>query len=66
MPTRWWLYPVLALCTLMLAALLLVQAIAVAFFGIETRQQPLEALRPQQGDHDAVALDAAVPRSRQT
>ena len=30
----------------MLAALLLVQAVAVAFFGIETRQRSLEALRP--------------------
>jgi MFS transporter, putative metabolite:H+ symporter len=30
----------------MLSALLLVQAVAVAFFGIETRQQSLEALRP--------------------
>jgi putative MFS transporter len=30
----------------MLAALLLVQAIAVAFFGIETRRQSLERLRP--------------------
>jgi putative MFS transporter len=30
----------------MLSALLLVQAVAVAFFGIETRQRSLEALRP--------------------
>ena len=30
----------------MLTAFLLVQAIAVALFGIETRQKPLEALRP--------------------
>ena len=30
----------------MLAALLLIQAIAVAFFGIETRRRSLEALRP--------------------
>jgi MFS transporter, putative metabolite:H+ symporter len=30
----------------MLAALLLIQAVAVAFFGIETRRRPLEALRP--------------------
>jgi MFS transporter, putative metabolite:H+ symporter len=33
----------------MLAALLLVQAIAVAFFGIETRRQSLERLRPISG-----------------
>jgi MFS transporter, putative metabolite:H+ symporter len=32
----------------MLAVLLLIQAIAVALFGIETRQKPLEALRPKQ------------------
>jgi hypothetical protein len=50
----------------MLAALLLIAAIAVAFFGIETRQQSLEALRPHQPEHDPLALDAAVPRSRQT
>jgi putative MFS transporter len=50
----------------MLAALLLIAAIAVAFFGIETRQQSLEALRPPQPGHDPLALDAAVPRSPQT
>jgi MFS transporter, putative metabolite:H+ symporter len=50
----------------LMAALLLIQAIAVAFFGIETRQQSLEALRPQQPEGDAVALDAAVPRSPRT
>jgi hypothetical protein len=50
----------------MLAALLLIQAIAVAFFGIETRQQPLEALRPQPPERDPVALDAALPRSPRT
>ena len=50
----------------MLAALLLIQAIAVAFFGIETRKQSLEALRPQQPEREAIALDAAVPRSPQT
>ena len=50
----------------MLAALLLIQAIAVAFFGIETRQQSLEALRPQQSAPEAVALDEAVSRSPQS
>jgi MFS transporter, putative metabolite:H+ symporter len=50
----------------MLAALLLIQAIAVAFFGIETRQQSLEALRPRQPDPEAIALEAVVPRSPQT
>jgi hypothetical protein len=50
----------------MLAALLLIAAIAVAFFGIETRQQSLEALRPEQPERDPVALDAAMPRSPQT
>ena len=50
----------------MLAALLLIQAIAVAFFGIETRQQSLEALRPRQPEGEPIALDAAVPRSPQT
>ena len=50
----------------MLAALLLIQAIAVAFFGIETRQQSLEALRPRQPDPEAIALEAAAPRSPQT
>jgi putative MFS transporter len=50
----------------MLAALLLIQAIAVAFFGIETRQQSLEALRPQHSECDAIALDTAVPRSPHT
>jgi len=50
----------------MLAALLLIAAIAVAFFGIETRQQSLEALRPPQPGRDPLALDAAVPRSPQT
>jgi MFS transporter, putative metabolite:H+ symporter len=50
----------------LLAALLLIQAIAVAFFGIETRQQSLEALRPQLPEGDAVALDAVVPRSPRT
>ena len=53
----------------MLAALLLIQAIAVAFFGIETRQQSLEALRPAtsrlRGDDDrcsgaALATDLAA------
>ena len=50
----------------MLAALLLIQVIAVAFFGIETRQQSLEALRPQHADPEAIAIGAAVPRSTQT
>jgi putative MFS transporter len=50
----------------MLAALLSIQAIAVAFFGIETRQQSLEALRPAKRDSPAMAIDAAVPRSPQT
>jgi MFS transporter, putative metabolite:H+ symporter len=50
----------------MLAALLLIQTIAVAFFGIETRQQSLEALRPQPSDPEAIAIEAAVPRSPQT
>jgi putative MFS transporter len=50
----------------MLAALLLIQAIAVALFGIETRQQPLEALRPQQTGRAAIPLDAVVPGSPQT
>jgi hypothetical protein len=43
----------------------LIAAIAVAFFGIETRRQSLEALRPQR-EHDPLALDAAMPRSPQT
>ena len=50
----------------MLAALLLIQAIAVAFFGIETRQQSLEALRPRRPERQPIGLDAAVPRSPQT
>jgi MFS transporter, putative metabolite:H+ symporter len=50
----------------MLAALLLIAAIAVAFFGIETRQQSLESLRPRQPERDPIPLDAAVPRSPQT
>jgi MFS transporter, putative metabolite:H+ symporter len=47
----------------MLAALLLIQAIAVAFFGIETRQKPLEALRPETAGPSAMAIDSAVQRS---
>ena len=50
----------------MLAALLLIQAIAVAFLGIETRQQSLEALRPQPSDRETIALDAAATRSPPT
>ena len=50
----------------MLAALLLIQAVAVAFFGIETRQKPLEALRPGEADAASVPLDAAVQRSSRT
>ena len=50
----------------MLAALLLIAAIAVAFFGIETRQQSLESLRPRQPERDPIPLDAAVRRSSQT
>jgi MFS transporter, putative metabolite:H+ symporter len=50
----------------MLAALLLIAAIAVAFFGIETRQQSLESLRPRRPERDPIPLDAAVPRSPQT
>jgi len=49
----------------MLAALLLIAAIAVAFFGIETRHQSLEALRPEQSERDPLALDAAMPGSPQ-
>jgi MFS transporter, putative metabolite:H+ symporter len=50
----------------MLAVLLLIQAIAVAAFGIETRRQPLEALRPGQDGASTVTIDAAVPRSPRT
>jgi MFS transporter, putative metabolite:H+ symporter len=50
----------------MLAALLLIQAIAVAFFGIETRQKPLEALRPGQMEPSVMAIDAAEQRSRRS
>jgi MFS transporter, putative metabolite:H+ symporter len=49
----------------MLAALLLIQAIAVAFFGIETRQKSLEALRPGQVSPAGVAIDAPMQRSPQ-
>ncbi len=50
----------------MLAALLLIQAIAVAFFGIETRQKPLEALRPETAGRAVLAIDSAVQRSPRT
>jgi putative MFS transporter len=40
--------------------LMAVQAIAVAALGIETRQQPLEALRP--GPVKSSAIEAALPR----
>jgi MFS transporter, putative metabolite:H+ symporter len=50
----------------LLSALLLIQAVAVALFGIETRQQSLEALRPQQSEGEAIALETALPRSPQT
>ena len=50
----------------MLAALLLIQAIAVALFGIETRQKPLEALRPRQMEPSAMAIETAVQRSRRS
>ena len=38
-------------------------AIAVGFFGIETRQKPLEALRPETAGPSAMAIDSAVQRS---
>jgi MFS transporter, putative metabolite:H+ symporter len=47
----------------MLAALLLIHAIAVAAFGIGTRRQPLEALRPGQVHPSAMAIEAAMQRS---
>lgn len=47
---------------LMLSSLLLLQAIVVAFWGIETKQRPLEALRP--GSVPAAPpLSAAAPRA---
>jgi putative MFS transporter len=45
----------------LLSALLLVQAIAVGFFGIETRQRPLEALRPETAAAPVVGLTAPRP-----
>jgi hypothetical protein len=38
----------------------------VAFFGIETRQKPLEALRPGQMEPSVMAIDAAEQRSRRS
>ena len=44
----------------MLSALLLIQAIAVAFFGIETRQRSLEALRPERPEDHAELIEATA------
>ena len=46
----------------MLAALLLVQAVAVAFFGIETRRCSLEALRPAQPGFPAGSIEPTLTR----
>jgi putative MFS transporter len=47
---------------LMLSSLLLLQAIVVALWGIETKQRPLEALRPGSAP-TAPSLSAAAPRA---
>jgi putative MFS transporter len=47
----------------MLSALLLIQAVAVAFFGIETKQRPLEALRPGHEPAVTPTVRVQVPRT---
>jgi len=47
MPTRWWLYPVLALCTLMLAALLLVGYAAAIIYPTLPSLEALTAYNPK-------------------